>query len=103
GAAEQRLMVAAGVEKAAVLLIGKEADRLVHQTARLAEPARIKVGLVQSQQAIGQEHIVLQVAVEVSVPILPGAQQASIARELAQEKLGVAPRHLEIVGSPQIA
>ena len=97
--ANQRFMVAARVEESALLVIREEFDGLVHQAARLGEPAWLQVGLVQGQQPIGQERIVLQVAVEPPATILVGAQYTSIPAQVLQQKPGILDRYLQIVGA----
>src|SRR5438105_1845446 len=49
GTTNQGLGIAARIKKAAILLIRKQFDSLIHQTARLREPAWVKSRLVYCQ------------------------------------------------------
>src|SRR5260370_38835629 len=46
GAADQGFVIAAGIKKATILLIGKESNGLIHNLVSLDEPARINTCLV---------------------------------------------------------
>src|SRR2546428_4904424 len=96
-------MILACIEEASVLLVRKQRERLVHQLTSFGKPAWIEAGLVEGEQAIGEEGIILQVAIEVSMPIFISTQQSSIFTQILPEEVGIVDSNFLVVGTVEIA
>ena len=75
---------APGVEEHLRLRVPEEAQRLVGEAPRLVEPAPVERGLVEREQPGGHHRVVLEVALELGLPVLPGAQQPAVRARIGR-------------------
>ena len=81
GAGDQRLVVAAGVEEAALRRVPELLDHDVGQVQGRLDPARLERRLVQRHQGVDQEGVILQVGVQLGRRAgAAGAQQPAVGR-----------------------
>src|SRR5207253_477352 len=69
----ERFLVGARVEEGRVLLVPEEPEGLVTETAGLVEPAPVERGLVEGEEPHADHGVVLEVALDLGLPVLPGA------------------------------
>src|SRR5204863_6055515 len=72
--------------------------RLVGEGARVVEPAAVEGRLVHVDPRRGDEHVVLEVALELRLTRLPRAEEPAVAAHVAKDELRVSDRGGDVVG-----
>ena len=82
-------MVSTCIEKRANGGIPEQIDHRRRKAARLAVPAWLDRGLIERQQSVDEKAVILEVAVELGLPIFVGAEEAPAAPQPGQHEIGV--------------
>src|SRR5262249_54267374 len=87
---DQRVLIDARVEEDLSLAVPEQFERPIRKTARLIEPAPVERRLVQHHESDADERVVLEIRLDLRLPVLPGPEEPSPGIDhLSLQELGI--------------
>src|SRR5215467_3035496 len=83
------VVVPAGVEEHALAFVPEELEGALRELARLVEPAAVEGRLVQREQTHADHGVVLEIALDLRLPVLPRAEQSALRLHLRHQEVCV--------------